>query len=668
MTPHRKRPAEFDRIAATLISISVAVFGAGASLTAIARAEPPSAEDCAVCHGGDEEGFPVVTSAMVAGSVHDGLGCLDCHAGIDETPHADSLPPVDCGTCHGDVAQIYTKHGRGIVGTTEDLPSCADCHGTHEILGAANQSSSVHPMNLPRTCARCHEDINLAKKHDIQLKKPVESYEASIHGHATAGGVPLAASCNDCHSSNGTAHRILGPGDPESAINHFRIPNTCGKCHGTIAEDYWAGIHGQLTARGESDSPVCTHCHGEHGILPVDDPRARVSPTQVAEATCTPCHEAAFLNEKYGIPAGRLASFVDSYHGLKSRAGDTRVANCTSCHGGHKILPSTNPKSSINASNLQKTCGNCHPGISEELATVKIHESRAGLKTGWAFAITLIYTVLIVGTIGGMVAYCWLDFRRQYKEIMAVPQVRRMDANAIWQHSVLLVSFTILVVTGFALRFHDGWLISKVFAWDGGFEVRGIIHRSAAVIFLFGCFWHLFYLRSHPGKEFWRGMLPRGGDFRQFGQMLRYNLGKSGTRPRFDRFSYVEKVEYWALLWGAVIMSVTGLLLWFDNFAVRFMPKGVLNVMLLIHYYEAVLATLAIVVWHLYSTVFSPAVYPGNPAWLTGSMPRKMYEHERALAEPLPDASGSPHGETRPPASERRSLPIDDAADEELRE
>ena len=75
-------------------------------------------------------------------------------------------------------------------------------------------------------------------------------------------------------------------------------------------------------------------------------------------------------------------------------------------------------------------------------------------------------------------------------------------------------------------------------------------------------------------------------------------------------------------------MAITGLLLWFDNLAVTWLPKGFLDVMLVIHYYEAWLATLAILIWHMYSTVFNPAVYPINPAWYTGKMPRRMYMHE----------------------------------------
>lgn len=600
------------------------------------------------------EEVAVVTDSILSLSSHAGFECLDCHSGIAELPHDSPLPDVACGNCHGDETATYVRHGRGDVGTTADLPTCVSCHGSHDILASTNADSPTHPRHLPQTCGHCHEDVDLAKKHDIMLKKPVESYEASIHGRATAGGMPLAASCNDCHSSGGTAHRILPPGDPESSINHFRIPYTCGKCHTTIEADYWAGVHGKLTARGETDSPVCTHCHGEHGILPVHDPRARVSPTHVAEATCTPCHEAAFLNEKYGIPAGRLASFVDSYHGLKSKAGDTRVANCTSCHGGHKILPSADPQSSIYPENLSKTCGTCHPGISAELATAPIHESRAGIQVGTAGLVATLYTGLIVATIGGMVGYVALDFRKYYRLRQRGPQVRRMDANAVAQHWLLLVSFSVLALTGFALRFHDGWLVNMLFAWDGGYEVRGIIHRAAATAFLVGCVWHVLYLFTPPGRVFWSGMWPTLRDATELKDMVLFNLGRRRTKPRFGRFSFVEKAEYWALIWGTVIMTGTGLFLWFDNFAVHFVPKGFLNIMLVIHFYEAVLATLAIAVWHLYSTVFSPGVYPGNSSWLTGSMPEALYRHEHPedplvaasrSTEPVYDASG-PH-ETR---------------------
>ncbi len=593
--------------------------------------------DCAMCHNGDDASIPAVTEASLSQSSHAGLSCMDCHADIAEIPHAEKLARVQCGTCHSSESETYTQHGRGIVGTTEDLPECQDCHGSHNILPSSDNHSQVHPTNLSQTCAVCHANLDLAKKHDIKLKRAVAVYEASVHGRAAMGGIYTAATCTDCHSTEGTAHRILGPGDATSSINHFNIPKTCGKCHRGIEQDYEEGIHGQLAARGETDTPVCTTCHGEHGILATDDPRSNVSPTLVAEATCAPCHESAQLNEKYGIPAGRLASFVDSYHGLKSRSGDPTVANCASCHGAHRILPSANPQSSIYPANLQKTCGHCHPNISTQLAQTQIHSANAGLQTGWSRFFAVVYTILIIAVIGGMLVYVLIDLRARYREMLARPQIRRMDTNAILQHSVLTAAFIVLVVTGFALRYSEAWIFNHIFGWDGGFRVRGIIHRSAAVLLVLGSLWHLLYLRTHNGRKFGRGMLPSLEDAKQLLHMVQFNLGRRKDHPHFDRFTYVEKAEYWALIWGTVVMAITGFFLWFDNLAVSIFHKGFLDVMLVIHFYEAWLATLAIALWHFYFTVFRPGAYPGNPAWVTGKMPADLYhdEHPADTSAPM---------------------------------
>ncbi|MGD2109436.1 MAG: hypothetical protein PVI86_08595, partial [Phycisphaerae bacterium] len=127
-----------------------------------------------------------------------------------------------------------------------------------------------------------------------------------------------------------------------------------------------------------------------------------------------------------------------------------------------------------------------------------------------------------------------------------------------------------------------------------------------------------------------RDMLASPRDLVHIKENALFFLGASRDRPQFGRFSYMEKCEYWALIWGSVIMTVTGVLLWFDNYFVDrwSLPKGVLDIALVIHYYEAWLATLAILVWHGYSTIFGPHVYPMNPAWLTGKMPKEMYTHE----------------------------------------
>jgi cytochrome b subunit of formate dehydrogenase len=583
---------------------------------------------CLTCHDGHVEGGDLGYDSTLATSTHGGFSCIDCHSSIDELPHPEQLPAVDCGQCHMDEAETYQWHGRLRVPTGEDIPSCADCHGSHDILPSSNKQSSVNPQNLPETCGNCHENLNLTKKHEILYGKAVEVYQSSVHGKATMGGIYFAATCNDCHSAGGSAHRILPPNNPESPIYHFNIPKTCGKCHRNIENDYWEGIHGKLVARGEVDAPVCTHCHGEHGIISPDDPRSAVSPTRVAEATCAPCHESAYLNDKYGIPTGRLRSYVDSYHGLKSKAGDLTVANCASCHGAHRILPHTDPTSSIYPANLKQTCGHCHPAISAEMAQTPIHGTPGISQTPAAGVVRYIYIVAIVLIIGVMIIHWLIDLRRQIKDVNKKEQIRRMTLSEVWQHTFLMISFIALVISGFALRFSDAFWVHWLFGWEGGFPLRGIIHRVSAVVLIITAIWHVAYMTSVRGRQFMVDIFPRKKDFRQFVQMVTYNLGISKIKPRFGRFSYWEKAEYWALVWGTVVMILTGIFLWFDNLAVRYFPKGFLDIMLVVHYYEAWLATLAILVWHMYSTVFKPDVYPMNPSWYTGKMPADVYKEE----------------------------------------
>jgi len=348
--------------------------------------DPSLNENCLMCHeGAMVEGEADIVDAHT-GSVHADFSCVDCHSSIEELPHDEPLAAVNCGDCHVDADETYQQHGRLPVGG-EDIPTCVSCHGAHDILSPDDKLSRVNPTKLPQTCGKCHEDINLTEKHEILYGEAVDVYKSSVHGTAALGGVYVAATCNDCHSTNGSAHQILPPGHPQSTINHFNIPKTCGKCHRNVELDFWEGIHGKFVARGETDAPVCTDCHGEHGIISPDTPASRVSPSRVAEATCAPCHESARLNEKYGTPGGRLQSWVDSYHGMKSVAGDLTVANCASCHGAHRILPHTDSTSSIHPSNLQETCGSCHPGITAEMAATEIHAPPGSRRRRWPISL-----------------------------------------------------------------------------------------------------------------------------------------------------------------------------------------------------------------------------------------------------------------------------------------
>ena len=599
-------------------------------------------ENCLECHDAVSDGEQWTIDSTLSFSIHDGFTCLECHKGITDLPHEDDLPSVRCDECHESEADVYVSHGRLRVPDGDDIPTCSSCHGKHDILPSSEKTSRVSPLNLPKTCGRCHEDLDLTTKHEILYGHAVQIYQSSVHGKASMGGIYSAATCNDCHSTGGTAHRILAPNHEESSINHFNIPRTCGKCHRNVEQDFWEGVHGKLVARGEVDAPVCTHCHGEHGIISHNDPRSRVSPIRVAEATCAPCHESANLNEKYGTPTGRLRSFLDTYHGLKSKAGDLTVANCASCHGSHRILPHTDPTSSIFKDNLRETCGHCHPGISTAMAQAPIHSTPGMSQTPVAGVVKQFYIILIALVIGAMVLHWLIDLRKEIQKVSQTPQITRMTRNEVWQHTLLMVSFIALVVSGFALRFSNAFWVQWLFGWEGGFPFRGVLHRSAAVGLIVATLWHLLYLTTARGRQFVKDMTPKKIDWHQFIQLVGYNLGLKKEKPRFGRFVYIEKTEYWALVWGTAVMIITGLFLWFDNLAVNWVPKGFLDVMLVIHYYEAWLATLAILIWHLYSSVFNPGVYPMNPAWYTGKMPLDMYKHEHPGDPLLPESESDP--------------------------
>ncbi len=593
--------------------------------------------DCLQCHGDSTLTAPdstghvrslYVDAAVFANSIHGSFGCRDCHTGITDLPHADRLPLVDCGQCHTDETAAYTHHG-GMKETPGALfPACWDCHGKHDILPASDSHSRVAPMNLARTCGSCHEDPAIVAKHHIPMITPVQVFSRSVHARPADGGSRPAATCVDCHSATGTGHQILPPIDPVSTIFHFNIPRTCGRCHRQIAERYEESNHGKLALHGEADAPVCTTCHGEHAILPITDVRSPVYPTNVSMTTCAPCHDSDLINRKYGMPTTIMASWKHSYHGLKSTDGDTRVANCSSCHRAHLILAASDVKSSVYPDSLKTTCGQCHHGISQAVIGVPIHASTGIALNDLGRLLRHIYFVAIVVIIGLMVVHWLVELQKRIRVMNHGPQVRRMQGDELWQHTLLMVSFTVLAVTGFAFQHSGSWWVRVLFGWEGGFVFRHDAHRVAAVVFMATAVWHAVYLSRKRGRRFLRDMFPSPRDFRQFGQMIAHNLGRRPEGPRFGRFSYVEKAEYWALVWGTVVMTVTGLALWFGNVTEDALQVQAIGVMLVVHYYEAILAGLAILVWHFYSTIFNPPVYPNNPSWYTGKMPLEMYRHE----------------------------------------
>jgi cytochrome b subunit of formate dehydrogenase len=159
---------------------------------------------------------------------------------------------------------------------------------------------------------------------------------------------------------------------------------------------------------------------------------------------------------------------------------------------------------------------------------------------------------------------------------------------------------------------------------------------------------HGFYACFSPrGRELIRDLLPRHSDFHLLAATVKYALGRAPTMPkRADRFTYAEKIEYWAVVWGTVIMAVTGLMLWFPVMVTQTLPRWTIDVALTIHYYEAILACLAILVWHFYHVLFDPAIYPINWAFWDGLNPLEKHP-EAEPGEVVPAARQAPAGPTR---------------------
>jgi cytochrome b subunit of formate dehydrogenase len=237
---------------------------------------------------------------------------------------------------------------------------------------------------------------------------------------------------------------------------------------------------------------------------------------------------------------------------------------------------------------------------------------------------------MIAVVIGGMLFHNLLIWRKKaiLKKKAQRRIVVRMENAQRYQHLVLLISFITLVITGFALKYPESW-----FATFFGLpeKIRGVVHRGAGVALIAVGLYHMFYLvMARSGRKMLNDMLPVPKDAGDVLGTMGYYLGLSRTKPALPRFGYAEKAEYWALVWGTIVMATTGLGLWFKVLVGTFLPRWSLDVATAIHFYEAILATLAIVVWHFYWIIFDPDIYPMNWAWMDGKMDLEVYEEEHA--------------------------------------
>jgi cytochrome b subunit of formate dehydrogenase len=526
-------------------------------------------------------------------------------AEVTRTP-APAVPDKVCADCHDQEAKV-SKSAHASV-------ACASCHLNHH--------EYPHPEKQPKPkCSSCHEST-------------AADYEQSEHAQQMRRGNGMAPDCSTCH---GTAHEMVGT---RTETFHRGVPDTCGMCHDKEKDAFAVSVHGKAVASGVKDAPVCTDCHGGHRILKPDNPKSTVFAGSVPD-TCGRCHGDVRLMKRFGLPSDRITSFNSSFHGLALKSGNQSVADCSSCHGFHDILPSADPKSRTNTKNLGTTCGACHPGAGTRFAISTIHEAEGGGAPKPVHYAQLFYLMVIPGTVGFMLLHQGADYIQklvrlrfrgaEYPVHILRPQRthERMYKLERIQHLLLTISFLVLVYTGFALHFPDDWWAKPLLALETRFPIRGTVHRTAGVILVLTSIFHVItLLSSRRLRKHWMELIPRVSDAREMVEGTLWRLGLRKQMPSSSAHSYIEKIEYWALIWGTLVMAATGVLLWANNWTMKFLPKMWIDFSRTVHYLEAVLATLSILIWHFYSVILDPDVYPMDASWLTGYSPRHEEDHK----------------------------------------
>ncbi len=215
-------------------------------------------------------------------------------------------------------------------------------------------------------------------------------------------------------------------------------------------------------------------------------------------------------------------------------------------------------------------------------------------------------------------------------------------------HACMIVSFLSLALTGLTLKFsYTAWAVT-LSRLLGGFQTAGYIHRTAALVMFATFVTHLAELYRLKKHEYgsWRSllfgpdtMLPTRKDFHQFVATMKWFVGL-GPRPKYGRWTYWEKFDYFAVFWGIFIIGCTGLTLWFPIFFTRFLPGSFINVATIIHSDEALLATGFIFTVHFFNTHLRPEKFPMDTTVFTGRMPLAELKRDKPLEYEALVASG----------------------------
>jgi formate dehydrogenase subunit gamma len=216
----------------------------------------------------------------------------------------------------------------------------------------------------------------------------------------------------------------------------------------------------------------------------------------------------------------------------------------------------------------------------------------------------------------------------------------RMNLAERVQHILLIVSFSVLTATGLPLMFYELRIFKSIFGFAKAFYVRGILHRVAAVVLIVDIVIHLGYtILTRRGRDNFKEMMPGLKDAVDALALFGYNVGLSGwlyrkgflkaffdrhpfwrfaKPPEYGRYNFIEKLEYLAVGWGSFVMIISGFFMWNVGLSLKLFPLWVHDIFVIAHGYEAMLAFLAIIIWHMYNVHLNPEVFPMSKIWING--------------------------------------------------
>ncbi len=543
---------------------------------------------CLGCHSEAQEHFRAVDEKTLAQSPHKNLKCQDCHSTITAAPHTKEMTSEKpaCGGCHTDQDNLYLSSTHAHKNIVPgDHPTCVSCHGAGD-AHAVKPIAQMTKLFKAELCSGCHRQDERMNRYSVDTNA-VASYEESFHGKALLiFHANGTAVCSDCHH----AHSVLNPADERASTNRANGNALCSQagCH--------AGANVNFAMSGAN-----------HLRLKIrDDVALRV------------------VNLFFQLLVGGVVLFL-----MGGIALDLRI----------------------------KVFGH--------------HGSKAGRFIGLAISLAFLMAAVSLGlsvlgysdwsltcvevAVGALfLAYLWYFIRRPRKNgedgQESYPRLTLMQR---WQHGLLAISFTTLILTGLPLHFSKVPWLQSLYGLIGGITVARPIHRIAAVGLICVWTWHVVDLLFRWRKQRFAlkamSMLPNKKDAHDFVASSKYYFGMSKVEPKYDRFQFRQKLDYLAEYWGVPVMVLSGFLLWFPIYWGNRLPEQALSIAIVAHGWEATLAFLAIILWHLYNEHFNPDTFPANKVWYKGTMTREEMEREhpleleRILKEMPPDAE-TPEG------------------------